>query len=525
MMDISLQSTNIKQEWSRRVVVLGLVVVFVATHGWALLSWNALYWDDWSILTSDSAELHRMFKFVGFELTGYLHAWLVPMGAGAYKILMLFSLAVMSACVFLIARNYAMTVKQAGLITALFIVAPLNTSKIAAVNVAALMFAAIFFLAWVVLLWDLQKPSLLKRLGALTLFSVAFYLPSSLAFFALPAMSIAWHTYCSSGSWSHRFAALFKRLDFLALPFIQFAIFRLYFFRPDTSIANEYQQFGIRTSRLQEALDRIQADVVLDMPWVVRILLLALPVLILLRFAKRPSVQENKFASRIDLWMCIGLSACVFALLPYLAVGRLPVFSDWNSRYHLFLPLGYALICWSMGQYIAFFAQSKWMGVATYALILALSAGFSVRSYFEYADDWRKQNQLINALKEQKDIRQSDNIVIVDTVSYAKRREVRYNEYTQMMLRAQPGWSGLALSYKQLQKVGGGSLMQYVMSLGRIENIQSDPKLYGLPSGWRWSSSCVVFVIIEVDGLVQIEQGRGKKLVQSPCVFKSTDSF
>ena len=125
-------------------VVMALVLIFALTHGWVFLSVDALYWDDWSILTSDRDELLRMFKFVGFELSGYLHAWLVPLGAGAYKVLMLFSLALMSVFIFLIARSYQFTELQAGLITAMVIVAPLNTSKVASVNVIALLFAAIF---------------------------------------------------------------------------------------------------------------------------------------------------------------------------------------------------------------------------------------------------------------------------------------------------------------------------------------------------------------------------------------------
>lgn len=506
-------------------VATALILVFALAHGWVLMSYNALYWDDWSILTSDAVELHRMFKFVGFELAGYLHAWLVPLGAGAYRLLLLLSLALMSVCVFLIVRIYGLRALQAGLVTALFIAAPLNTSKIAAINVPAVMYAAIFFLAWVLLLRDLQKPSLFKRLGALALFSVSFYLPSSLAFFALPAMCIAWHAYRSNTAWNQRLIVLFKRIDFLALPFIQFTIFRLYFFKPDASIAHEYHQFGIRSSRLEEALERIQADILIDMPWAIRLILVALPLLILLRFIKRPPSEQIEHVRIADLWMRVGLCAAFFALFPYLAVGRLPVFSDWNSRYHLFLPLGYALICWSMSKYIAAYARRKWLGIGMYVLIFVLSAGFSVRSYFEYADDWRKQSQLMAAMKEQTFINTSDNVVFVDSVIYAKRRDVRYNEYTQMMLRAQPGWSGLAVSSNQLQRVAGGRLKQYMTSLGGIDSIQTEPRLYGLPSDWRWSDSCVILVAVEIEGRVQLRRGNGQTLAQSPCVLKKTDKY
>lgn len=525
MINTSTNPANVEQRDSLRIVVTALALVFAATHGWALLSWNALYWDDWSILTANTAELHRMFKFVGFELAGTVHAWLVPLGAGAYRIVLLMSLGVMSACVFLIARSYSLRAWQAGWITALFIVAPLNTSKIAAVNVAAVLLAAIFFLAWVLLIRDLRKPTLWQRIIVLGLFSVAFYLPSSLAFFAMPTLSIAWHAYRSSRNWRPRFGVFFRRADFLLLPFVQFFIFRFFFFKPHASIANEYQKFGIRSSRLQEAVDRIQTDFLLDMPWAVRIVLIVLPVLLVLRVAKRPEAQHAKAMGCADTWMFLGLCACFFALLPYLAVGRLPVFSDWNSRYHLFLPLGFALVCWSMSQYIAVFARRTWLGIGTYALILILSAGFSVRSYFEYADDWRKQSQLMAAMKEQTFVSASNNVVFVDFVVYAKRRDLRYSEYTQMMMRAQSGWRGLALSNNQLQRMGGGSLKQYIATLGGIKNIQADPKLFGLSGDWRWSDSCVILVAVEIDGRVQLRRGRGQPLAQSPCVLKSTGNY
>ena len=516
---------NIESKVSLPTVVLALVLIFAFTHGWVLLSFDALYWDDWSILTSDSGELHRIFKFVGFELSGYLHAWLVPLGAEAYKILMLFSLALMSVCVFLIARRYGLNALQAGLITAMFIVAPLNTSKVASVNVIALLFAAIFFFAWLLLIRELQKPSLSQRVGVLAVFAVAFYLPSSLAFFALPAMSIAWHAYRAQQDWRQRLGTFFKRSDFLLLPFVQFAIFRLYFFKPHASIANEYQKFGIRPSRLQEAVERIQADILIDMPWAVRIVLLMLPLLILLRVTKTPPAAEIDFVQRADIWMFTGFCACFFALLPYLAVGRLPVFSDWNSRYHLFLPLGYALICWSMCLYIASYAKRKWLGVSVYALLLILSAAFSILSYFEYADDWRKQNQLMAALRTQSYIKPEDNIVLVDSITYAKRRVLRYSEYTRMTMRVQPEWHGLALSNAQLQSTGAGSLKRYVQSLGEIDNIEADPQLFGFASNWLWNDNCIVLIASESDGRVQLRRAQHPADTQQPCLLSDSTAY
>ncbi len=522
MISAPLNPAHVEQKASLRFVAVALAVVFAATHGWVLLSWNALYWDDWSILTSNTAELHRMFKFVGFEMAGIVHAWFVPLGAGVYKVVLLISLALMSACVFLIARSYGLKYEQAGWITALFIVAPLNTSKIAAVNVAAVLLAAVFFLAWLLLIRDLNKPSLLQRIVVLGLFSVAFYLPSSLAFFAMPAMSIAWHAYRSRRDWRQRLAVFFRRADFLLLPFVQFFIFRLFFFKPHASIANEYQRFGIRSSRLQEAVDRLQTDFLVDMPWAVRIVVIALPLLLVLRVAKRPQAQHTRAIGCADAWMFLGLSSCFFALLPYLAVGRLPVFSDWNSRYHLFLPLGFALVCWGMSRYIAIYTQRTWLGIGTYGLIFALSAGFSVRSYVEYADDWRKQVQLMTALQDQKFIQTADNIVIADFVVYAKRRELRYYEYTQMMKRVQPGWHGLAVSNAQLQNGGGGSLKRYLDSLGGIENIQADPEMFGLPGNWQWNDSCVVLVAYELDDRVQIRQMRDEAAAHESCVLPAS---
>lgn len=514
-----MNSVVMMEKIPQRTVILALTCLFAITHAWVLFSFNALYWDDWGILTSDKVVLLRMFKFVGFELSGYLHAWLVPLGAGAYKILMLSSLAAMSAFIYLIARSYKFTALQAGLITAMVIVAPLNTSKVASVNAIALLFAAIFFGAWWLLICELQKPSLLRRIVVLGMFVVAFYLPSSLAFFALPGMSIAWHAYQLGGNWRQRFITLLKRADFLLLPFIQFAIFRLFFFKPHASIADEYQRFGARPSRLQEAFERIQTDILLDMPWAVRILLVLLPLVLLLRIFRKFHASRSEAVRQADVWMFVGLCACFFALFPYLAVGRLPVFSDWNSRYHLFLPLGYALVCWSICLYVSSYSNRQWLGALVYAALLVLSAGFSIQTYFEYADDWRKQNQLMAALKAQSYIKPTDNLVLVDSINYAKRRGLRYNEYTQMMVRVQPGWNGLALSNAQLQSVGGGNLKRYVELLGGVDSIQADPKLFGFASGWRWNDSCIVLIAFEIEGRVQLQRALSPADRQQPCVL------
>lgn len=508
-----------KKTVSSLTVFVLLALTFVFTHLWILLSFNSLYWDDWTLLTTDPANILSMFQFTGFELLGAFHMWFSPLGVGAYKILTLFSFALMSFLVFVILREYGFNVVQAGCVTALFIVAPLNTAKIAAINVPGTLFATVFFLAWVLLLRDLRKPLLLQRLCVLALFSVAFYFPSSLAFFALPAMSIAWHAFRSSDHWGHRLGVFFRRTDFLVLPFIQFAIFRYFFFKPDASIAAEYHQFGIRSSRLQEAVDRIQTDFIFDMPWVVRIVIFVLPILVLLRFLKTPPVQKVKIVRFADQCLIIGMCASFFALFAYLAVGRLPVFSDWNSRYHLFLPLGFALVCWSICQYVVAYAQRKWLGVSAFIAISLSCAWFSVSSYFEYADDWRKQQQLLVEMQKLSFVSPTDNIVFMDLVSYAKRRHLRHNEYTQMMLQVQPNWQALALSSSQLNTLGTGSLKRYVGNLGSIENIHANPKLYGLPSRWRWNDRCVVLKIYERDGHVQIGAIEGFDTTLQPCLL------
>lgn len=501
-----------------RALFVSLATIFVFTHLWILLSFEALYWDDWTLLNSSDSYIRQMFQFTGFDLLGSFHVWFSPFGVGAYKILTLVSLALMSYFAFLILRNYSFSALQAGCVTAFFIVAPLNTAKIAAINVPGTLFATIFFLAWVLLLRDLLKPSLLQRLCVLALFSVAFYFPSSLAFFALPAMSIAWYAFRSNDRWTQRLSMFFRRIDFLVLPFIQFAIFRFFFFKPHASIAAEYQAFGLRTSRLQEAVDRIQADFLIDMPWVIRIILVALPILFLLRFFKRPTDHSGQTIRIVDVTVVIGFSACFFALLPYVAVGRLPIFSDWNSRYHLFLPLGFALICWCICQYVAGYADQKWFGISTFAVMLSLSAAFSVSSYFEYASDWRKQQQLMAAMQKLSFVNPSDNIIFDDSVTYAKRRQLRYNEYTQMMMLAHPDWHGIALSGSQLKIVGSGSLKSYMQSMDKLENIQLKPQNAGLSSQWRWNDSCLVLQVFELDGFVQVKQLKSQSGLVQPCL-------
>ena len=502
---------------SLRAIFASLAAIFVVTHLWILLSFEALYWDDWTLLNSSDANIRQLFQFTGFDLLGSFHVLFSPFGVGAYKILTLVSLALASYFAFLILRNYRFNALQAGSITALFIVAPLNTAKIAAINVPGTLFATIFFLAWILLLRDLQKPSLLQRVCALALFSVAFYFPSSLAFFALPGMSIAWFAYRSNEHWAKRLSMFFGRIDFLMLPFVQFAIFRVFFFKPHASIAAEYHAFGLRTSRLQEAVDRIQADFLIDMPWVIRIILFVLPILCLVRFFKRPADLDGQTTRVVDVTFAIGLSACFFALLPYVAVGRLPVFSDWNSRYHLFLPFGFALVCWCICQYIAAYACQKWVGIGAFVLMLSLSTVFSVSSYFEYASDWRKQQQLMSALEKLSVVNPSNNIIFEDSVAYAKRRQLRYYEYTQMMMLAQPRWHGVALSASQLKVVGSGSLRNYMQTLDQIENIQLKPQNFGLSNRWRWNDSCLVLQVFELNGVVQVKQPNSQIGLVQPC--------
>src|SRR3546814_2861625 len=64
------------------------VFVYALAHFWILLLGNARYWDDWIFSRTPASDILSQFDQTGsmFNMVGYLHVLLQPIGGWSYKV-------------------------------------------------------------------------------------------------------------------------------------------------------------------------------------------------------------------------------------------------------------------------------------------------------------------------------------------------------------------------------------------------------------------------------------------------------
>ena len=125
--------------WS---AVLGLLC-FLA-FGFSL-TYPGIYWDDWVTFFVSKEGLMRTYVTAGFPLTGYFHLSMRELGPIGYRFAVLASsLAIALLFYATVVELKSTSLKNARILSALFLLAPLNTSRWTAINTPAMIFTLIF---------------------------------------------------------------------------------------------------------------------------------------------------------------------------------------------------------------------------------------------------------------------------------------------------------------------------------------------------------------------------------------------
>ncbi len=377
---------------------------------------DAMFWDDWILFSHAPEQLPDLFAQTGYPLTGHLHALLVPFGPVAYKILLVGCSVASGLAVWSATHRLGFGAGVAWCLGAFMVALPINPAKIAAINTMGLVHVAALFIAWAT--WTRGG----SRLWIYPLLVLAFYYPATLVLYGLLwCINLARaHASGLGATWAlcRRFA------DLLAFPFVFFAVQRLFFFSPNPDVAKGYHQFGLKLDRSTEIGPRLLNQGLLELPWVFAVIAVALCIGAVIHRAHRVDFGDWSAWPKL---LALGLMASAAALLPFVAVGRLPVFTDWNARYHVLLPFGASLVAVAALRQLRH--KTAWV-VALGGLLLGLSLHQNWRYHAEYEADWRQQQQVQSLLKS---LTHQGHIVIDDRLRYARQRQIRPYEYAAMM--------------------------------------------------------------------------------------------
>lgn len=440
----------------------------------AILAWGAIFlapeakfWDDWVAFNDDTI---RLTSELGTPWTGYIFNAVAALGPWAFKVSTLACTIVVGVTIYAISgRGFDLTRAERWLLGALVVAIPLFTVRmLASVNTYSWSLA-IFMIAWYLLV---RKPASERGVGehiaaALLLF-VSYTTGSLLVLTLIPVAHLAFLEIPRTGSFirnSLRFAARFWFV--LAAPIV-FWILRTAFFTP-YGLYENYNSFAIFRPPF--------TPITMGAFAMIALFIGAAGVLIFQRFAKVTLWARNSVSlcgaalgvaavggflliTRVStagtarvvpyaLLICagvlgtialrdfvvgargrdqgplrlpvaslvsIGVATFAVGILPYLLVGKLPTFENWETRHQLLLPLGCALIVLGAIRAVNSFDLRLVSRVCAITLVTIFTATSLLHSLALVAD-WNKQMQVASALAESELVEDASTVVFVDTTS------------------------------------------------------------------------------------------------------------
>lgn len=366
-------------------------VLYTLSWGWSLLRPNTLYWDDWAfIYNKPKSYLNQIFVDTGLPpWRALIDQELIAIGNWTIPLLTFFMFFGSGICIFLILKTVSLISEtQNKFITLLFLVLPINHSRIASVLFGYTTSYFLFFLAWLLLIRSKKFSSFLI---ALILFFWSFMTHSFLFFYALPVLNFVAMRYSDWKINPQKLKSLFSALCLFSLP-ISYYILRSFFWYPKPEW-DGYHSITFGGTKKGIAFGAY-----------------GLVVIGLLGFLYSRLKSLNKSL----LVIFFGWLIFVWGLLPYFANSRLPDFvsifafrSDWGGRHIMLTPLGAALI---LGGVLGIMPQhlKKTVTIVSLAMCLAINIFFGSQFYIDSIKKEKLTELFVNAASTQKIDRDSE---------------------------------------------------------------------------------------------------------------------
>ncbi|HET6351081.1 MAG TPA: hypothetical protein VFG89_02975 [Coriobacteriia bacterium] len=420
-----------------------LTLIYFLTHSLGLLD-RGLFWDDWVFWQQDKQLVAEVSRDMGSVWPTNINHWIFysQFGITFGRLLSFAGLLVATLLLFGIVRRLPkMTDSTAFWIAALFAVYPGFTSREALV-MTAYSLCLMFFLGaiWLNVRFS-PKPKWWVHVAAVVLLFLSYHTRSLLVLSGF--MPIVFLMADPPASW--KLLDVIKRLlaytGELVMPFLFFVMTKLWF--QPRGLYADYNQFLSQDTQLSDVLwSGIVHSNPISIVWTQvtpeRLALVAACIVMVplsLWAWRRWSLEHN--AS--DIWLLdSGLLLVLLAVAPYAAVGKIPMFSGFESRHQLLTPIGWGAIIVAIAQG---HARGRWKyGRVLISVALAFTMGYftavHLQSYIGYEREWLKEQAMMEAFRVNPQIKAAHTILFVDRTedwNAGHRSGRQHYEYSGMM--------------------------------------------------------------------------------------------
>jgi hypothetical protein len=385
-------------------------ILYTFSWGWSLLRPNTLYWDDWAFIYGQpKSYLNQIFVDTGLPpWRAIIDQELIAIGYWTIPLLTFFMFFGSGICIFLILKTVSLISEtQNKFMTLLFLLLPINHSRIALVLFGYTTSYFLFFLAWLLLTRSKKFSSFLI---ALILFFWSFMTHSFLFFYALPALHFVAMQYSEWKINPRKLKSLVSVLCLFSLP-IFYYILRSFFWYPKP----EWDGYHSIT------FGGTKKGIAFGAYGMVAIGLLGF------LYSRLKSLNKSLIV------IFVGWLIFAWSLLPYFANGRLPNFvsvfafrSDWGGRHIMLTPLGAALM---LGGVLGIIPRhlKKTVTIVSLAICLAINLFFGSQFYIDSIKKEKLTELFVNAGSTQKIDRDSE-IYFLDSTKIFNGRFSTYRD-------------------------------------------------------------------------------------------------
>lgn len=385
-------------------------ILYTLSWGWSLLRPNTLYWDDWAFIYGQpKTYLNQILVDTGLPpWRAIIDQELIAIGYWTIPLLTFLMFFASGICIFLIIKKIRFfSETQNRFITLLFLLLPVNHSRIALVLFGYTTSYFLFFVAWLLLIRSKKFSSFLI---ALVLFFWSFMTHSFLFFYAVPFLHFVVMQYPELKKNLRSPKLPVKIFCLFSLPFFYY-ILRAFFWYPKPEWDGYH---SITLSGLQKGLTFGATG----------LLIIGASIFVVSRF---------KSANKSLLTILVGWLIFAWSLLPYFANGRLPnsisVFafrSDWGGRHIMLTPLGAALMLSGVLGVMPT-RQKKTMALTSVAMCLVINVFFGTQFYLDSIKKEALTDLFITASSSQK-INSKSEIYFVDDTKIFNGRFSTYRD-------------------------------------------------------------------------------------------------
>jgi hypothetical protein len=380
-------------------------VLYTLSWGWSLLRPNTLYWDDWAYIHNrPKSYLNQIFVDTGLPpWRALIDQELISVGYWTIPVLTFLFFFASSIALYLILKKVIfLNQAQINFTILIFLIAPVNHSRIALVMFGYTTSFFIFFVAWAILVRHTKTRSFFL---AAILFFWSFMTHSFLFFYLLPFFHFAVLNIKALRLKNWRTSLVVKLVLSGALP-ITYYVLRSFYWPPIEAFESYHKL----------TFDGFSRGL---------IFLVSGSALAFTIFQILPSRNKTKMGTPFAI---IAWGVFAWGLFPYFVNQNLPntvsVFAlraDYGTRHLLLTPLGIGLIITSIAMVIPVSAQKK-------LNVIFLSSFTFINVFFgtQYLLDSYKKEQLTVLFQETNVVNSDTNLIFVDSTKLFNGRFSTY---------------------------------------------------------------------------------------------------